>query len=379
MMSVIEKRNIGIVVNSSWNIINFRLRLMDKLRERGHRIIVICPADQGIEPDALNADEVFELKWLTRNGLNPLIDTMLCMELIHAMRRHKIDILLNYTIKPALYGSLAARLLGKSVINTITGLGSVFVSNSPLKALVVHMYRLMISERHKVFFQNKDDRNLFLNLGIVSEANSEVVPGSGIDIVQFPFVKMPNRNGSLVVVFVGRILRDKGVNELFEAACLLRDRGFHQEHMEIHVVGDIDPNNPASLTKEELEVQIEKSKVIYHGRMDFVVDIIATSHAVILPSYREGLPRVMLEAMSVGRPIITTDVPGCRDVVEHGINGLMIPPRNSQALADALEELHSLPLESLQRMGSSGRTMVEERFKDDIVNDRYVTVIENHL
>jgi glycosyltransferase involved in cell wall biosynthesis len=266
------------------------------------------------------------------------------------------------TIKPVLYGGIAARLAGVSgVVAAISGLGFVFMNTGSkatmLCRLVVWLYSIAFGKKNlKVIFQNSDDCKTIVRTTGLKPSKVVMIPGSGVDLSRFSVKPLPA--SAPVVVMVSRLLRDKGVIEFVGASSFLKMRGVQASFL---LIGDPDPGNPTSIEEADLVKWRSAGIVEVLGRRDDVADIFAQSHLVVLPSYREGLPKVLLEAAACGRVVVTTDVPGCRDAINPGITGVLVPVRNAFALADAIQDLINDPIRC-KSMGAAGRVMAEKVF-----------------
>jgi glycosyltransferase involved in cell wall biosynthesis len=301
--------------------------------------------------------------------MNPVRDAGTTVALARAFRRFRPDAVFVYAVKPVIYGSLAARLARVPLrVAMITGTGSAFGGGGSRKRrlvswLVRRLYRLGLAGVHVVFFQNPDDERLFRSLGLVGRGGQRIlrVGGSGVDLSKYSPVPLPT--GPLTFLLIGRVIRDKGVAEYVEAA--KRVRLVHPE-VRVQLLGPLD-SNPTAISKEELDGWVASGAIEYLGRTPDVRPNLAAAHVCVLPSYGEGMPRSVLEAMAMARPVITTDVPGCRETVVAERNGYLVPVRDAGALADAMIKLVEAP-ERLEAMGLEGRKLAEERFDVREVN-----------
>lgn len=342
--------------NTDWYLYNFRLPLAQALREQGWQVELLSPP--GPYAPRLQAEG---FTWhpfaFQRQSLNPLSEAYTLVRLIVLYRALRPAVAHHFTIKPVLYGSLAARFCGARVLNAITGLGHVFVSASPLLRFTAQVFYRLALRDTTVIFQNQDDRNLFLSLGLAQTPQTHLIPGSGIDLSRFPLLPLPV-TASPLIVLPGRLLHSKGVREFAQAAQNLRSR---HPTARFALVGDPDFGNPDSVTREELQAWQARGEVEVWGWRSDMREVYAQASLVCLPSYREGLSRTLLEAAASGRPIVSSDVPGCREVVRPGENGLLAPPRDATALAQALDELLRSP-QTWPLLAQAGRRRVEEHF-----------------
>lgn len=365
---------ISIVINTAWNIRNFRSGLIRALLHEGYQVLAIAPPDEEVKAiEALGA-RFIPLRRLSRKGTNPVQDLRLAQELYHIYRREGVDVALHYTIKPVIYGSFAARLTGVRCVNTITGLGYAFLSDGLINKAVQRLYRLALRRADLTFLQNQDDYNLFVESGLSKAERTAVVHGSGINTAHFSPVDMPSDPKHFL--FIGRLLYDKGIVEFSEAASIVK-----RQHPDasFHVLGALDKGNPAAIDPGVLQSWIDDDIIHYHGTVADTRPYIARCTAVVLPSYREGLPRVMLEGMSMAKPLIATDVPGCRETIMHGENGFLVPVKNSQVLADAMERICKMDKTPLSEMGKKGRELALNQFDEGQIVRQYLDTIERLL
>jgi glycosyltransferase involved in cell wall biosynthesis len=290
--------------------------------------------------------------------------------LVVLARRVRPDVCLAYTIKPVIWGLLAAGLAGvRRRVALITGLGYAFTGEARGKRALVQwvarwLYARALRRATLVFFQNPDDRDDFVKLGLVAQSVPMVVlRGSGVDVEAFTPAALPD--GPVQFLLIARLLGDKGIREYARAAAIVRQR--HPE-ARFHLVGGLDPN-PDALSENEVRGWVAAGDIIWHGALEDVRPAIAASHVYVLPSYREGTPRTVLEAMAMGRPIITTDAPGCRETVRPGVTGFLVPVRDAPSLAEAMERYLDTP-ELIGPMGSAARNLVVEKYDVRKVNDR---------
>ena len=323
----------------------YDVTVVTRVREHGE---VIRAAGLRLEP--------FEI---ARSGMNPLRELFTLLRLIALFRRVRPDIVHHVAMKPVLYGSLAAYLAGvPGVINAVTGMGWLFTSAGDRVRLVKRAVRVALGRllsKGIALVQNPDDAELLARLG-VPRGNIRRIAGSGVDLTRF--YQTPEPAGTPVIVLPARLLWDKGVGEFVEAARILKSRGVEARFV---LVGDPDPANPTSISKKQIEDWVREEVVEYTAWTNDMPSVLANAHIVCLPSYREGLPKALIEGAASGRPIVATDVPGCRDVVRNGVHGFCIPPRDSNALAVALARLVSDPA-LRARMGAAARKRAEQEF-----------------
>jgi glycosyltransferase involved in cell wall biosynthesis len=282
-------------------------------------------------------------------------------------------VFLGYTAKPNVYGSLAAQALGIPVINNVSGLGTAFIRQGLLTRIVSGLYRLAFRRSARVFFQNPEDQDLFVSAGIVPPEKTALLPGSGIDLARFAPVA-PRERGERPFTFllVARLLWDKGVGEYAEAARLVRAR---HPAARFQLLGFLDVANRTAVPRADVERWVAEGIIDYLGHAEDVRPLLAAADCVVLPSYREGLPRTLLEAAAMGKPLIATDVPGCRHIADHGVNGYLCAVRDAGSLAEAMINMLGLPEAERRAMGKSARAKAEAEFDERLVVDRYLEAI----
>lgn len=364
-----------IAVNSAWNLVNFRQGLIRSLVAAGHEVVAVAPED-----DYAPRLQALGCRYLPlpmdNQGTHPLRDAMLLWRFIQVLRRERPDVFLGYTVKPNVYGSLAARMLGVPVINNIAGLGAVFATEGWITRIVRQLYRLALSGSAKVFFQNDDDRQLFIAGRLVSARKTDLLPGSGIDLAHF--LPSPFPGGTRVqFLLVARMLWDKGVGEYVEAARILQRKGVAAEFC---LLGFLDVQNPAAISKEQMNDWIAEGAIQYLGASADVRKEIKQADCIVLPSYyREGTPRSLLEAAAMARPIVTTDAVGCREVVDDDVNGYLCRVKDAADLAEKMEKICKMPPSEREAMGLRGRQKVSLEFDESIVIQKYLDAIDSVL
>ncbi len=359
---------IVITVNAAWNIWNFRRPLVEALLADGHAVTILAPADDSV-PDLTALGCRFVHLNMRPKGLNPLSDLALIRRFRRQFRAERPDAVLGFTIKNNLYGALAARALGVPFLPNVTGLGTAFQSAGPLQAAVRQLYRRAFRDVPVAFFQNRDDCDLFLSQGLVRPDQTRVLPGSGIDLRRFAGADLPQAGDATVFLMIARLLREKGVAEYAAAARSVRARW---PGARFRLLGAHDPRDRAAVGAGELAEWIRGGDIEYLGTVPDVRPAIAAAHCVVLPSfYREGAPRALIEAAAMARPLIATDIPGCRDVVDHGRTGLVCAPRDVAGLADACEAFLRLDPDERTAMGRAGRAKIAAEFDVALVIGAY--------
>ncbi|MFP4477186.1 MAG: glycosyltransferase family 4 protein [Desulfatibacillaceae bacterium] len=361
------KKKILVVSRCAWTLYNFRKGLIRALMDAGHEVVCAGAGGDGYDTRLLDEGFVFKPLPVDLRGINPVADTRLFASMVGFYRREAPDVVLHFTIKPVIYGSVAARLARvPRIINTITGLGYVFAPESPgwLRAVVTRLYRTGCACAHHTFFQNEQDKALFLRERMVSGDNIGVLPGSGVDTCRFSPPEREPTEAPVTFVMIARMLRDKGVYEFVEAARLVRERVPDTRFL---LVGMRDERNPNVIPAADLEQWCAEGIVEWPGPVVDVCPVLAAAHVVVLPTYYpEGVPKSLLEAAAMARPVITTDTVGCRDAVVAGETGLLVPVRDAAALARAMEDL-ALDPKRRKAMGEAGRCRAVEVFDEKTV------------
>jgi len=362
---------IAVVLNTSWNIYNFRMSLVRTLLNQGHEVHTIAPRDE-FTPLLQEAGCIHHNVKMDSRGANPIKDSALIAELFFIYRKVRPDIVLHYTIKPNVYGTLAAAMLGIPVINNVCGLGTVFLKNNLISAIAILLYKVSFRFAHKVFFQNPEDLKLFVKRKMVRPEAVDLVPGSGIDLEKFqplPF----RRNKTFTFLLISRLITDKGVLDYIEAVKALQKEGFKAR---FQVLGSMDPEHKRGIKVNTIRAWIETNIIEYLGTTKDVRKYIQHADCIVLPSYREGTPRTLLEAASSSKPIITTDVPGCNHVVVDHFNGFLCRMKDSTDLAAKMKQLAACADEKLAEFGRNGRLKMEAEYDENLVINKYLRALE---
>ncbi|MBK5279248.1 MAG: glycosyltransferase family 4 protein [Bacteroidia bacterium] len=361
---------VAIVLNTSWNIYNFRMNFVKALLAKGYEVHTIAPLDDYTHHLVENGCIHHRITMDSR-GANPIKDSALIVELYSIYRKVRPDIILHYTVKPNVYGTLAASLLRIPVINNVCGLGTVFLKNNLISKIAILLYKFAFRFPKKVFFQNPEDLQLFLNKKLVPAHTADLLPGSGIDLEKFKPIEF-TRNKSFTFLLISRLITDKGVLEYIEAVKKLKVQGLNAR---FQILGAKDPKHKRGIKSKVIDGWIQAGTIEYLGTTDDVRHFIGNADCIVLPSYREGTPRTLLEAASSSKPIIATDVPGCHNVVNHNVNGLLCKLKDVEDLADKMNEMASLDDATLQRFGANGRKKVEQEFNETLVINRYIETL----
>lgn len=364
---MVGSMHILITVNAAWNIWNFRRPLVEALQVDGHRITVLAPPDEAVQDLERLGCRVRPLE-MSVKGLNPLEDVRLQRRFARIFREERPDAVLSYTIKNNVFGARAAKSVGVPFLPNVTGLGTAFLSGKLLQTVTEQLYRRSFAELPVVFFQNEDDRDLFLDRRLVTADQVRLLPGSGIDLNRFAPAPMPAPDAPPVFLMIARLLRDKGVMEFVEAARQIKTR---HPKARFQLLGAVGSENRSAIDRSALEGWVAEGVVEYLGTTPDVRPAIAAASCVVLPSYREGAPRTLIEAAAMARPLITTDVPGCRAVVEGGVSGFLCTARNADSLTDAVERFLALAPDAQRAMGAAGRAKMEREYDQALVVDAY--------
>ena len=362
------------VVNEASFFFSHRLRLAQEAKRRGADVTLVCGANTG-EYEATRHDLKVITLPLSRSGVNPLTEFRTFVHLLRLYRRLQPDLVHHVTIKPVVYGSLAARLTRiAGVVNAVPGMGFVFTARGFMAMLrrffISNLYRLALGHPNmRVIFQNREDLNLFVGSSIVRPEQSVMIRGSGVDLSEYDPVPEPSTE-SIVFVLIARMLRDKGIGEFVDAA---RKVKLNYPNWDFWLVGDIDPGNPGSLKIEDLLAWDRAGIVHWLGHREDVPEILQLSHVLVLPSYyREGLPKTLLEAGAAERAIIASRVAGCLEFVTDGVTGLIVAPRDVEDLAAAMVRLGN-DASLRRRLAQAARSKVEAIFRvEDVVRDTFV-------
>ena len=365
---------VAIVLNTSWNIYNFRMSLVQTLLDNGVEVHAVAPLDN-YSARLEKAGCIYHKVRMDSRGANPVKDSALIVELMMIYRKIKPDVVLHYTIKPNIYGTIAARMLGIPMINNVCGLGTVFLKQNLVSWVAVQMYKFAFRFPKKIFFQNNDDRALFLEKKLAPARLMDVIPGSGINLRHFVPKRM-QPNARFTFLMISRLIYDKGVIEYVEAARMLREAG-HKVNFQL--LGAKDPLHKRGIALEIIDGWIQNKEIEYLGTTDDVRPYINQADCIVLPSYREGTPRTLLEAASCAKPLVATDVPGCNNVVIDGHNGYLCALKSSEDLRDKMLMMLNLTEPERNTMGQNSREYVERHFDEKLVIDRYQDAIDHIL
>lgn len=364
---------IAVVANTSWYLFNFRMNLMRVLQAQGHSVVAVAPPDAYSE--RIRAEDIaFDAVSMSGGGVNPLTEAVSVVGIWRILRRRQIDLVLSFTPKGNLYSALACMAIGASFVPNVSGLGRAFVRRTMVTRIAQGLYKLTFRHARRVFFQNLEDMEVFVRGGLVPSARAERLPGSGVDLKRFAATPPALRSGDEpVFLLVARMLWDKGVGEFVEAARRVRAR---YPGARFQLLGFLDVANPSSISRAQMDTWVSEGVIEYLGQTDDVRPLLMQADCIVLPSnYREGVPRTLLEAAATGRPVIASDMPGCRDAVVDGQSGFLCKPVDPQDLAAQMLRFAALSREQRTAMGQSGRDLAERKFDETFVLQRYLDVV----
>lgn len=367
------QRNIVVVAaNSSWNLVNFRLDLIRALQDKGYRVVALAPQDDHTRR-LIGLGIEFQPITMKSSGISPFADLLLLARYFKLLRKIGAGVFLGFTIKPNIYGSLAARALGLRVINNISGLGTAFIQKGLLTQIVTILYRLALRGSSTVFFQNREDLGLFVREKMVRSDQARLIPGSGVDLARFKPADLPSAHREECrFLLIARLLWDKGVQEYVDAARTIKTV---EPNVRCQILGFVDVDNRTAVPRTTLEAWVKEGWIDYLGRADDVRPMIEQADCIVLPSYREGMPRALLEASAMGKPVVATDVPGVREAVDDGATGFLCKVRSARSLADAMLGMARLAPAERARLGAAGRRKVEREFSQVIVIEQYLAAV----
>ena len=369
--------NIAVFANTSWYIYNFRLNTMKALRDQGYNVIAIGPADPYVEKIKAEGFQHIEIT-MKGSSVNPLFELKTLFNLYQCFRKNQIKLTLSFTPKANIYASLLAAPLRMYTLSNVSGLGRLFIHPSFTTKIAKQLYRFAFMFSEHIFFQNNDDRQLFLTHGIVKEHKTSLLPGSGVDLKKFhpdhSIGNPPPDGKNLEFLLVARMLWDKGIGEYIKAARIVRDK---YPNVKFKLLGDTGADNPSSIPKSELDKWVSEGVVTYLGKTNNVHEHLLNADCTVLPSYREGTPKSLLEAAASGKPLITTDVPGCRNVIEDETTGFLCNDKDPKDLAEKMIKMIKLSPEKRLKMGMQGRRKMESQFDEKLVINQYSGALHN--
>ena len=365
-------RRIILVSNTSWYLLNFRAALIEMLKADGWSVFTLAPDDEhGAELAALGSE--FAVWHFDRRSVSPLGHMAAFLRLLSIYRRIRPHVVHHFTIKPVILGGIAARILKiPGIVQAVTGLGHAFSQESSLDRLALRGYRLALGGRAVTVFQNEDDMSQIIESGVTSKEKCMLIRGSGVDAERFSAIPLPTSDARVTFLMACRMLWAKGVREYVDAARILRESN---PNLRFLLVGDSDEGSPDAIPREWLEELRSEDSVEWRAHEPDIRSSLAEAHVVVLTSYREGLPKSLLEGAAAGRPLIATNVPGCRDVTIEGRSGILVLPRDAASLATAMQVLAGDP-GLRQALGNGARDLVRDRFASEIVTPQTLDLYE---
>ena len=357
------------MVNHDVVIYNFRLELVERLLQEGYDVVISSPYGERIDDLTALGCEYHQID-ISRHGMNPVREAGLILTYKKLIRETAPDIVLSYTIKPNVYGGIACASYGVPCIANVTGLGTAVENGGIRQLITVSLYGAGLKKTRKVFFQNTENMRFFEAHGIAA-GRRELLPGSGVNLERHPYEAYPEDGRKIKFLFVGRLMRDKGFGEFVQAARRIKEKN---DGVEFEAVGFCESDY-----EEELKQMHAEAYVSFAGQQRDVHAYIRDAFAVVLPSYHEGMSNSLLEAAACGRPVLASDIPGCRETFEEGVSGFGFRPRDVDSLCGALERFLALTHQKKAEMGRAGRAKMEREFDRRIVVDRYMKEIEGIL
>lgn len=353
------------LVNHDVVIYNFRLEIVERFLADGHEVHISSPYGERID-DLVKLGAKYHEMQMERHGMNPKEELKILGRYKKLMKEIMPDIVLGFTIKPNMYGAIAAKKYHIPFVANVTGLGTAVENSGIAQKILILLYKYSFRGIRRVFFQNTENRQFFIDHKIAIDVH-DLLPGSGVNLERYPFQEYP-MDGIIKFAFISRIMKEKGIDQYLEAAEIIKGK---YENVEFHVCGFCESEYDGKL--QEMN---EKGIVIYHGMIRDVSGFMGEMHCIIHPTYYpEGISNVLLEACATGRPIITTDRSGCREVVEDGVNGYKIPQKDCRALVEAIEKFLGLSFDEKKSMGLNARTKVQCEFDRKIVVQKYVNEV----
>ncbi len=364
-------KKVAIVINSAWQGYNFRLNLARALKINNYKVVFIAPDDKKYSKKIKQEFHFIHIPFNAK-GINPFQDLKVCFLLHEIYKKNRFDIVLNFTIKPNIYSAIVARLLKIKSINNITGLGTLFIEKSFLTTIVMFLYKISLRFSSHVFFQNSEDKDYFVSKGLIIKNKCSVIPGSGVDTTKFLPINKEDKSDIFKFLLVARVIRDKGIFEYIDAAYSLKKK---YKNIEFGLLGELDSINRTSIPEGKILELTNNGVINYKGMTDNVSEQLANSNCIVLPSYREGCPRSLMEASSMALPIVATDVVGSNQVIEDGITGLLCNVRDSYDLALKMEKIFNMTKKDRNCMGKFGRKKMIKEFDESIVIEQYIKFI----
>ncbi|UCJ06328.1 glycosyltransferase family 4 protein [Chitinophaga pendula] len=367
------------VANTAWSLFKFRRGLIKHLIGSGYEIILLAPADEYVPRLEQIGAKFVSLEHLVAKGINPFKDVFLIRELVSHYRSIRPGLIFHYTIKPNVYGSIAARIAGIPSVSVITGLGYTFINNDLVSKIGRMVYKFALRYTDEAWFLNSDDMEVFLSRNIIPRGKARLLStGEGIDAEEEfnPTNYTVDKWQGLNFIFIGRLLFDKGVEEYIQAA---REVKATHPDVHFHLLGYINVNNPSAIGEDTVKGWVKEGLVTYHGSVDDVKPFILSSSCVVLPSYREGMSTILMESAALGLPIITTNIPGCRELVEDKVTGFLCEAKDAKGLAMQMDHFINMSDADRGQMGRLGRIKIERQFGLKKVFEIYSQIITRYV
>ena len=372
-----QKRTVALVANTAWSLYNFRLGLIRKLLKSNFKVLIVAPEDKYVA-HLIDEGCLYEPIKLDNYGTNPLKDLKSLFQFTRIYRKHTIDFIFHYTIKPNIYGSLAAGYLKIPSIAVVTGLGQLFTIPSWKTTIAKMLYWLSFRKTSQVWFLNESDASIFIQMGILQEEKVKYLPSEGINTKHFQqYAYGLLSNGCFKFILAARLITEKGIREYAEAARTLIKKGYQAE---FQLLGFLEPNNPHAINRKEVEQWEAEGIIRYLGDTDDIRPFLEKADCLVLPTYyREGVPRILMEGASMQMPLIATDNVGCRLVVEDSINGYLCQKKNANDLAHCMEKMMMLSFEERAKYGLLGRRRVYTLFHESIIVKKYLRTLNSYF
>ena len=368
-------KKIILVGNTAWSMVRFRKGLIERLISLGYNVTIIAPSDEHESEIRKLGCNYIDIK-IDNKGWNPLKDLGLILKLRAVYKKLNPDLIMHYTIKPNIYGTIAARLVNIKSIGVVTGLGYTFIHDTLVSKIAKFLYKFSFQYSQKVFFINEDDKNEFLINGLVKKDKIVIIPGEGVNTSLFSTQGKNGDSNQFKFLLVARMLWDKGIGEYVEASKIIKKK---YNNIEFGLLGYLAVENPQAITQGQMDIWTNEGNIKFYGSTNDVKSSIFESSCVVLPSYREGVSMALMEAASMKKPLIATNVTGCRDLIDNKVNGYLCKVRDAIDLADKMEAMLNLSKEERITMGEAGRIKMINQYDDKIVINKYLKVILNVL
>ena len=365
--------NIAISTNSIWNFINFRKGLAKSFQKKGHKIFLLSKNDK-YKKDIPKHVKFIQIP-INRSPISIINDLLLIFFFFKIFKKYKINLFLGFSHKINIYGGLVCKIKNIKCILNLTGLGTAFIKNNLIKKIIFLLYKIIKFRRSFFLFHNNHDKNLFINNNVLDNKNCFLIPGSGIKVVKKKIKKMNKRN-FILFTFIGRLLIHKGLLEFLKASKKIIKLN-KNKNIFFNIVGSIDRQNVSSINEDLIFKYNGNNRINFLGYKENINNFIIKSDCIVLPSYREGLPRVILESLLLERPVIATNVPGCNRIIKNNFNGILCKPKNANSLAKAMNKFINFSQKKRNRLAFNGRQFVEQNFDEKQVISKYFKIIFN--